>query len=135
MTEDFIGPAPDALSFPISPGVLAGAEIRDLLGKDAPVILDIGANCGQTTAELLEVLPRATIFASAGSQAIAKTGQHQQVQLRMRCQRGMVRSAFIRVQVRAPNTAAGSIGSITKPRSHLQAGWVRFGDQGHRQAR
>lgn len=38
-------------------------EIRDLVGRDRPVILEVGANCGQTTAELLEVMPDAVIHA------------------------------------------------------------------------
>jgi FkbM family methyltransferase len=53
----------DVLSLPIHPAVLEAWEIRDLVGRDDPVILDIGANCGQTTGELLDVFPQATIFA------------------------------------------------------------------------
>ena len=53
----------DTLNFPITPGALTAAEIRQRVGKDNPVILEVGANCGQTTAELLKVMPGATIFA------------------------------------------------------------------------
>jgi FkbM family methyltransferase len=108
---------------------LTGAEIRDLLGKDAPVILDIGANCGQTTAELLKVLPRATIFAfEPDPRAIAKF-------------RHNISSPRVHLQECAVGATNGSIsfhqssgaehiaeyaagwdqsGSIRKPRTHLK---------------
>lgn len=38
-------------------------EIRDLVGREKPVILEVGANCGQTTAELLEAMPGAVVHA------------------------------------------------------------------------
>ncbi len=44
-------------------GYLEAWEIREMVGRDDPVILDVGANCGQTTGELLDVMPRAVIHA------------------------------------------------------------------------
>ncbi|MDH4023503.1 MAG: FkbM family methyltransferase [Gammaproteobacteria bacterium] len=139
MSEDFSRQSPDALSFPISPGVLTGTEIRELLGTDAPVILDIGANCGQTTAELIKALPRATIFAfEPDPRAIAKF-------------RHNISSPQVHLQESAVGATNGTIsfhqssgaehiaeyaagwdqsGSIRKPRTHLQVWpWVRFDRQ------
>ena len=63
----------DALNFPITPGALTAAEIRQRVGKDNPIIIEVGANCGQTTVELLRAMPGATIFAfEPDPRAIAK---------------------------------------------------------------
>jgi FkbM family methyltransferase len=43
-----------------------GSEIRqlkELLGRDDPLIIETGANCGQTTHEFLNVFPRAEVYA------------------------------------------------------------------------
>src|ERR1700761_2337311 len=62
-----------AIDFPITPGSLTAQEIKTLVGKDDPVILDVGANSGQTTAAILEAIPGATIFAfEPEPRAIAK---------------------------------------------------------------
>ncbi len=45
------------------PLALEAADVRELVGRDEAVIIEVGANCGQTTAELLEAMPRARIFA------------------------------------------------------------------------
>lgn len=37
--------------------------IRRCVGKDDPIIVEVGANCGQTTLDMLEAMPRATIYA------------------------------------------------------------------------
>jgi FkbM family methyltransferase len=139
MSEDFSRQSPDALSFPISPGVLTGAEIRELLGKDAPVILDIGANCGQTTAELLKALPRATIFAfEPDPRAIAKF-RHRITDPRARlheCAVGATNGTISFHQSSGAEHVAeyaegwDQSGSIRKPRSHLQVWpWVKFDKQ------
>jgi hypothetical protein len=36
----------DALNLPILPGALTAADIRRLVGKDDPIIIEVGANCG-----------------------------------------------------------------------------------------
>jgi 2-O-methyltransferase len=48
---------------PIIPGVINPDYLRQLVGPDAAVILEIGANDGSHTAQLLKLFPRATIFA------------------------------------------------------------------------
>lgn len=45
----------------INSGSLSVLEIKKLLGKSNPVILEIGANCGQTTIEFVKEFPSATI--------------------------------------------------------------------------
>jgi FkbM family methyltransferase len=46
---------------PVYKGTLDVASVKGLLGKDDPVILEIGANCGQTTIEFIKHFPNATI--------------------------------------------------------------------------
>jgi len=129
----------DVLSFPISPGVLTGTEIRDLLGMDAPVILDIGANCGQTTAELLTVLPQATVFAfEPDPRAIAKF-RHRINSPRAHLQECAVGATNGTVSFHQSSGAEhmaeyaegwDQSGSIRKPRTHLQVWpWVKFDRQ------
>lgn len=52
---------------PSLPAVTAGAidfsELRQMLGTDAPVILEIGANNGATTQEFLKHFPACTVYA------------------------------------------------------------------------
>lgn len=45
----------------INNGSLSVLEIKKLLNKSNPVILEIGANCGQTTVEFIREFPEATI--------------------------------------------------------------------------
>jgi 2-O-methyltransferase len=139
MTEGSSRQSPDALSFPISPGVLTATEIRDLLGNDAPVILDIGANCGQTTAELIKVLPRAKIFAfEPDPRAIAKF-RHNISDSRVHLQECAVGARNGTISFHQSSGAEhladyaqgwDQSGSIRKPRSHLQVWpWVKFDRQ------
>ena len=63
----------DRAGFPISPGALSAAKIRLCVGKDDPIIVEVGANNGQTTVEILRAMPRATIYAfEPDPRAIAK---------------------------------------------------------------
>ena len=48
---------------PTSPGEFAPVYLRQLLGTDAPLILEIGANDGADTTRFLKELPNATIYA------------------------------------------------------------------------
>ena len=43
-------------------GSLTPQEIRQLIGRDNPTILEIGANIGQTTIEFLKAMPHAKIY-------------------------------------------------------------------------
>lgn len=49
--------------FAVSPGTLGATEVRELLGTERPLVLDIGANFGQTTLDLLLAIPGATVHA------------------------------------------------------------------------
>ena len=129
----------DALNFPITPGALSASEIRLLVGKDDPVIIEVGANCGQTTVELLKAMPRATIFAfEPEPRAIAKF-------------RDAVASPNVHLYECAIGAANGTTsfyqssgaehlpeyregwdqsGSIRRPNSHLRVWpWVKFEKQ------
>jgi FkbM family methyltransferase len=126
----------DATNFPITPGALSAAEIRQRVGKDDPVIIEVGANCGQTTIELLRAMPSATIFAfEPDPRAIAKF-------------RGSIANPNVHLYECAIGAMNGEIsfhqssgaehlaeyrkgwdqsGSIRRPNSHLKVWpWVRF---------
>jgi FkbM family methyltransferase len=129
----------DALSFPISPGALSAAEIRQLVGKDEPVIIEVGANCGQTTVELLKAMPGATIFAfEPEPRAIAKFRNviaNPNVHL-YECAIGAVNGTISFHQSSGaehlPEYGEGwdQSGSIRRPNSHLKVWpWVKFEKQ------
>ena len=133
------GTPQDVLNFPVSPGALTAVEIRDLLGYEDPVILDVGANSGQTTVELLQAMPQATIFAfEPDPRAIAKFRRnirHPRVHLQ-ECAVGAVSGTITFHQSSGaenlPDYQAGwdQSGSIRRPRSHLQVWpWVKFHTQ------
>jgi 2-O-methyltransferase len=129
----------DALNFPISPGALSAAEIRQLVGKDDPVIIEVGANCGQTTIELLKAMPGATIFAfEPEPRAIAKFRDviaNPNVHL-YECAIGAVNGTVTFHQSsgaeQMPEYGEGwdQSGSIRRPNSHLKVWpWVKFEKQ------
>jgi 2-O-methyltransferase len=129
----------DALNFPISPGALSAAEIRQLVGKDDPVIIEVGANCGQTTIELLKAMPGATIFAfEPEPRAIAKFRNviaNPNVHL-YECAIGAVNGTISFHQSsggeQLPEYGEGwdQSGSIRRPNSHLKVWpWVKFEKQ------
>jgi len=51
----------DLTGIPVHPHDITAVEIRDILGKDDPFIIEIGAADGQTTEQFLEAMPRARI--------------------------------------------------------------------------
>jgi FkbM family methyltransferase len=114
-------------------------EVRELLGYDDPVILDVGANCGQTTIELLKVMPQATIFAfEPDPRAIARFRlniQHPNVHLQECAVGAMIGMITFNQSSGAedlPNYRSGwdQSGSIRRPQSHLQIWpWVKFDTQ------
>jgi FkbM family methyltransferase len=129
----------DARNFPISPGALSAAEIRQLVGKDDPVIIEVGANCGQTTVELLKAMPGATIFAfEPEPRAIAKFRDviaNPNVHL-YECAIGAVNGTISFHQSSGgehlPEYGEGwdQSGSIRRPNSHLKVWpWVKFEKQ------
>jgi 2-O-methyltransferase len=123
-------------TFPITPGALTAAEIRHLVGKDDPRIVEVGANCGQTTVELLRAMPGATIYAfEPDPRAIAKF-------------RAAIPNGNVHLYECAIGAVSGTInfhqssgaehladyregwdqsGSIRRPNTHLQVWpWVKF---------
>jgi FkbM family methyltransferase len=129
----------DALNSSITPGALTATEIRQLVGKDDPVIIEVGANCGQTTVELLKAMPGARIFAfEPEPRAIAKF-------------RDAIRSPNVHLYECAIGAVNGTTsfyqssgaehlleyregwdqsGSIRRPNSHLKVWpWVKFEKQ------
>ena len=129
----------DTTNFPITPGALTAAEIRQRVGKDDPVIVEVGANCGQTTVELLRAMPGATIFAfEPDPRAIAKFRDiiaNPRVHL-YECAIGAVNGTISFHQSSGAEHLAGysegwdQSGSIRRPNSHLKVWpWVRFEKQ------
>ena len=107
--------------------------------KDDPVILEVGANRGQTTVEFLRVMPRATIYAfEPDPRAIAKFRRdvaHPNVRL-FECAIGSSVGTIAFHQSSGAEDQSDyregwdQSGSIRKPHSHLQV-WpdVRFDRQ------
>ena len=129
----------DALKLPIIPGALTATEIRQLVGKDDPVIVEVGANCGQTTVELLKAMPGATIFAfEPEPRAIAKfreTIANSNVHL-YECAIGAVNGTVSFYQssgaehLRDYPEGWDQSGSIRRPNTHLKVWpWVKFEKQ------
>jgi FkbM family methyltransferase len=129
----------DTLDFPITPGTMTASEIRQRVGKDDPVIIEVGANCGQTTVELLRAMPGATIFAfEPDPRAIAKFRDaiaNPKVHL-YECAIGAVNGNISFHQSSGAEHLAGyskgwdQSGSIRRPNSHLKVWpWVRFEKQ------
>ena len=48
--------------YPLHPGSLNLNALRKVLNKDDPLILEVGANVGQSTAEFFQVFPNARVF-------------------------------------------------------------------------
>src|SRR5438093_3389986 len=47
----------------VDPGEIGPGYLRELVGSDAPMILEIGANSGMHTRAFLDLFPRAKIYA------------------------------------------------------------------------
>jgi FkbM family methyltransferase len=118
----------------ISEGNLSVANIKNLINKEAPVILEIGANCGQTTIDFIENFPNALIHCfEPDPRAIRKfkaTVNSKNVHLH-EIAIGNVDGAIIFHQ----SAGGESIdpegwdhsGSIRAPKAHLEMfPWVRF---------
>lgn len=129
----------DSAIFPITAGALSAREIRQCVGKDDPVIVEVGANCGQTTIEMLKAMPRATIYAfEPDPRAIAKFRAaitHPSVHL-YECAVGAVNGTVDFHQSsggeQLPDYTQGwdQSGSIRRPYSHLKVWpWVKFEKQ------
>lgn len=124
---------------PITEGVLTAEEIRRYIGRNDPVIIEVGANCAQTTAQLLAAMPGAKIYAfEPEPRAIEKFRRN-------------IQSPNVRLFETAVGALNGSItfnqssgneqdpeyrkgwdqsGSIRPPKSHLKVWpWVRFQTQ------
>jgi 2-O-methyltransferase len=125
--------------FPITAGTLSAREIRQCVGKEDPVIVEVGANCGQTTIEMLKEMPRATIYAfEPDPRAIAKfraAVRHPNVHL-YECAIGAVNGTVDFNQSsggeQLPDYTQGwdQSGSIRRPNSHLKVWpWVKFEKQ------
>jgi 2-O-methyltransferase len=129
----------DSAIFSISPGALSAADIRQCVGRDDPIIVEVGANCGQTTVEMLKAMPRATIYAfEPDPRAIAKFRAaitHPSVHL-YECAIGAVNGTISFHQSSGaedlPDYSKGwdQSGSIRRPNSHLKVWpWVKFEKQ------
>ncbi len=129
----------DSTGFPLTAGALTAKEIRQCVGKDDPVIVELGANCGQTTVEMLREMPGATIHCfEPDPRAIAKFRaaiQHPNVHL-YECAVGAVNGTITFNQSSGaedhPEYRQGwdQSGSIRRPNTHLNVWpWVKFEKQ------
>lgn len=126
----------ESTDLPVTPGTLSPTEIRELVAKEDPLIIEVGANCGQTTVELMRAMPGARLFAfEPDPRAIAKFRRnvaHPRVEL-FECAVGASNGSSVFYQSSGaeddPQYPEGwdQSGSIRRPRSHLEIWpWVRF---------
>jgi 2-O-methyltransferase len=125
----------DSLKIEVGRKTLTAPEIRELVGKDDPIILEIGANVGQSTREFLKEMPNARIYCFEPEpravlefkQAIAS----ENVQL-FECAVGNKNGSvtFYQSSGEGVHKNWNQSGSIRKPKAHLQR-WpsVTFEDQ------
>lgn len=109
-------------------------KIKGLIKSENPVILEIGANCGQTTIELLNVFPKAKIYCfEPDPRAISKFRQSikapnvQLIEAAIGANSGYV--MFHQSSGAEWIDPAGwdHSGSIRKPKTHLEVWpWVKF---------
>ncbi|MBK6652055.1 MAG: FkbM family methyltransferase [Betaproteobacteria bacterium] len=130
----------DISKIPITPGALTAREIRMLVKRDDPLILEVGANCGQTTIELLKSMPDAIIHAfEPDPRAIAKFRHSLGASSKVRLHEHAI--GAINGTVTFHQSSGGEnmpdyhqgwdqSGSIRKPRTHLEVWpWVKFEKQ------
>ena len=113
---------------------LSVSKLKTLIQKKNPVILEIGANCGQTTIEFTEVFPDAKIYCfEPDPRAIAKfknnihSGNVQLIEAAVGAESGHV--LFHQSSGAEWIDSAGwdHSGSIRKPKTHLEVWpWVKF---------
>lgn len=129
----------DFADFPITAGDLSGDEIKLCVGKEDPVIIEVGANRGQTTVEMLRAMPRATIHAfEPDPRAIAifrAAVTHPNVHL-YECAIGAVNGTITFNQSSGAEDSPlhrrgwDQSGSIRRPKRHVEVWpWVKFEKQ------
>lgn len=117
--------------------VLSGEDLFHLIGKHNPVIVEVGANCGQSTVTFLEQMPNAFVYCfEPDPRAIAnfrKMISHPNVEL-IEAAVGSNNGTIIFNQSSGaehinPNGWDHS-GSIRKPKTHVEVWpWVEFKKQ------
>lgn len=127
---------------PINVGELGNALLKDLLGTDAPVILEIGANDGSHTAQFVNLFPKAKVFAfEPDPRAVTKfkaRGEHPGIQLFEMAIGRIDGEAEFYVSSGLPEGPADKLaerypegwdqsGSLRPPKNHKTAfPWVKF---------
>jgi len=112
-------------TFVCEKGELTAVEIKNLVGKDNPVILEIGANDGGTTIDFLKAMPHARIFCfEPDPRAIALFKSHithgnvQLIETAVGSQNGITQ--FHQSNGKGHLSGWHKSGSIRAPKSHLQ---------------
>lgn len=116
---------------------LTASDIHELLGSQDPLILEIGANCGQSTVTFMEAMPNARVYCfEPDPRAIAKFKQLVNFPNVHLIESAVgANSGFVMFN---QSSGAEAIhpsgwdhsGSIRKPKSHLETWpWVKFEKQ------
>jgi FkbM family methyltransferase len=118
-------------------GSLNVAEIKSLIKKSSPVFVEIGANCGQTTVELIRLFPGATIHCfEPDPRAAAKFKQNIGKRKNVILHECAIGDTIGEIEFNQSDGLEHTqefaegwdhSGSIKKPKNHLQIyPWVRF---------
>lgn len=116
---------------------LSVENIRSLISKDDPVILEIGANCGQTTVEFLRFFPNVRLYCfEPDPRAIEKFKRNvnapnvQLIEAAVGANSGHVMFHQSSGMEWVDPAGWDHSGSIRKPKSHLEVWpWVKFEKQ------
>ena len=117
---------------PLEQGAIKASELKALIGKDDPVIIELGANVGQTTEGFLQAMPNAKIFCfEPDPRAIRKfkdrisSPRVKLFETAVGNQNGVV--TFNQSSGEGAARDWDQSGSIRKPKRHLEVWpWVKF---------
>lgn len=113
------------------------SDLKKIINKDRPVILEIGANCGQSTAEFIKYFPEAKIYCfepdPRAIQKFRKNIQSENVVLIESAVGANTGHVMFHQSCGAESIDPDGwdhSGSIRKPKTHLEVWpWVRFEKQ------
>lgn len=109
-------------------------QIRQMVEKDAPILFDVGANCGQTTVEFVEHMPNASIFcfepdprAIRKFKSLVKSTKVELIEVAIGADNGTILFHQSSGAEHIDPQGWDHSGSIRKPKSHLEIWpWVKF---------
>lgn len=112
-------------------------QIRQMVEREAPILFDVGANCGQTTVEFVEYMPNASIYcfepdprAIRKFKSLVKSSKVELIEVAIGADNGTILFHQSAGAEHIDPQGWDHSGSIRKPKSHLEIWpWVKFEKQ------